>query len=797
MTGLLLRSLFLSLLALAACSRTTSGTDGSGGSPKSTGGASGGTQSGGVIGSGGFAGKGGSPGTGGGGSVGNGGNAGSGGVGAGGTSGNGTVTAVNGGKTLSSLTPSEAAQLCTDTSAYFGKNISQATLCKEVGLTYSVSTSAASDAQLQKNCASQETGCLQAGSAVADCTSISASCTATVAQYSTCIVDKVAAFNQTVNALASCATATLVGLTAVWDFIASDPPASCGVVTGKCPTLDLPAPVPGPVGSGGVGGGSGGGSGSGGAGGAGGSAVAGAGGTAAKGGSTGNGGSAGSGGAAGGTGGGTAAGGSTSPSTSISCTGTASATAANTLTVDVDSAKDVIGNGIFGLLMEQLGRNWKGGVWVGTGSTTPNTDGMRNDIIDGFKEAGVGMIEWPGGCAAGGYNWSSNKNPSNDVGTDRYMKLCQLLGIEPLIVGPGTAAAAANNLAWVTYINQNSTHTDWTLPYFKVGNEVWGCGGNQDEATYETNYLANYDKLSVPVNGKKVKIIASTGLIGNWTWFDAEVKNLVGKIDGVEIHDYIYHPTDIPCVGFTDNQYYDVVNAANAGQMGPRIDRVLQTLDQYDPSKSIKIYEDEWGDWLEPFDKASDSWLQQGTVMDAISAAETLHLFIKNADRYQMAGLAQGVNVIHSLLLTKDSALVKTPTFYVFKMFLPHHRANAKWAPGTLKSENITGNSKSFPVLSSVASVDDQGHVNVSLANVDLVNSRTIQITLSGGKSGYDVTTAQVVTGPAKDSYNDFGKAEVVNIQSFDPSKCSLSGKTLQVTLPPKSVVMVVLTPKA
>ena len=36
-----------------------------------------------------------------------------------------------------------------------------------------------------------------------------------------------------------------------------------------------------------------------------------------------------------------------------------------------------------------------------------------------------------------------------------------------------------------------------------------------------------------------------------------------------------------------------------------------------------------------------------------------------------MAGLAQGINVIHSLLLTRssDGALVKTPTFYAFKMF--------------------------------------------------------------------------------------------------------------------------------
>jgi alpha-N-arabinofuranosidase len=481
------------------------------------------------------------------------------------------------------------------------------------------------------------------------------------------------------------------------------------------------------------------------------------------------------------------------------CKGTASGTAANTLTVNLDSAKDAISDGIFGVLMERLGKNWQGGIFVGTSSTIPNTDGMRNDVIDAFKEAGVGMIEWPGGCAAASYNWSANKNPSNDVGTDRYMKLCQLLGIEPLIVGPGTATAATNNLNWVTYINNNTTHTDWALKYFKVGNEVWGCGGNQDEATYETNYLANYDKLSAPVNGKKLNLIAGTGLIGNWDWFDTQVKNLAGKMDAVELHDYIYHPSDIPCVGFTDDQYYTVINASNAGQIGPRLERAIQTLDKYDPEKHIKIFEDEWGDWFEPFDKASDGWLQQNTLLDAISSAENLHLFMQHADRMQMAGLAQGINVIHSLILTRgsDSAMVKTPTLYVFKMFLPHHRSNAKWAPNTLKSENITGAGKQFPVLSAGTSVDDQGRVNISLANVDLTNPRTIQVTISGGKSAYDAAVAQVITASAKDAYNDYGKTENVNIQTLSPTSCSISGKTLQITLPAKSVVMVILTPTA
>jgi len=478
------------------------------------------------------------------------------------------------------------------------------------------------------------------------------------------------------------------------------------------------------------------------------------------------------------------------------CTGTVASTAANTMTVNADTAQYVVNSGIFGLLMERLGKNWNGGIFVGTSSSIPNTNGMRNDVIDAFKEAGVGMIEWPGGCAAGSYNWSSNKNPSNDVGTDRYMQLCSLLGIPPIIAGPGTSAAAANNLAWVQYINNNTSHTDWTLNHFKIGNEVWGCGGNQDEATYEANYNANYAMLSTPVNGKKLNIVAGTDLIGRWPWLDTMLKNIASKIDGIELHDYIYHPDDIPNVGFTDAQYYNVVNAANKGQIGPRIDQAVSYLDKYDSAKRIKIYEDEWGDWLENF-TASDDWLQQGTLMDAISSAETLHLFMQHADRYAMAGLAQGINVIHSLLLTRstDSALVKTPTFYVFKMFLPHHRANAKWAPNTLTSENITGNGQTFPVLSAGSTVDDQGRINISLANVDLVNTRTIKVTVNSSKSAYAVTTAQVVTGPAKDSYNDYAVTEKVNVQALGGSSCSISGKTLQVTLPAKSVVMLVLTP--
>jgi alpha-L-arabinofuranosidase len=165
-----------------------------------------------------------------------------------------------------------------------------------------------------------------------------------------------------------------------------------------------------------------------------------------------------------------------------------------------------------------------------------------------------------------------------------------------------------------------------------------------------------------------------------------------------------------------------------------------------------------------------------------------------------MAGLAQAVNVIHSLFLTNPanggSDLVKTPTFYVFKMMIPHHTNNARYAPVTLSSEEITGGGHTFSVVSSAATVNDAGQVNISLANVDLTNTRDVTITLDSATADYAVASAEVVTGPAKDSYNDFGQAEVVNIQTLDASSYDFCGRKVRVTLPTKSVVMLTLTPR-
>lgn len=464
--------------------------------------------------------------------------------------------------------------------------------------------------------------------------------------------------------------------------------------------------------------------------------------------------------------------------------------AQSSLSIDVGKADAIVNKEIFGGLMERLGRGINGGVFVGT-SGSNQTNGLRNDIIEGLKECGFGALQWPGGCAAQGYSWNP-PNPSNDLGTDRFMQLCELTGCTPVITGRSNGTYSASNKAWVRYINDNTDHPDWCLKYFQIGNEVWGCGGDFSSwAAYKPHYNRNYDSLHVPVNNKAISTIAGTDGIWRYEqWLKDMMADQADRIDHIEIHDYIYYPNDIHSLNFSDDDYYNILNLANEGQMRPRLDGIISILNQYDPDNRIKIWEGEWGNWL--IDNG-DQWQQYGTLMDALSAGETLNLFVKYAHRMLGAGVAQVVNVIHSIMNTESAngPMVKTPTFYVFKCYIPHHTNNAKSTPFNLTSEKVNN----IPAISAAATVNDFGHVNVSLTNIDMNQSKTVNITLENTEHAYICSLAQVVTGPAKNSYNHYNETPEVELDTV-PSICSKSGdKAFSVTLPKMSIALVSLRP--
>ena len=66
---------------------------------------------------------------------------------------------------------------------------------------------------------------------------------------------------------------------------------------------------------------------------------------------------------------------------------------------------------------------------------------------------------------------------------------------------------------------------------------------------------------------------------------------------------------------------------------------------------------------------------QQNTMRDAVVAGLHLNVFNNHADRVRMANIAQTINVLQAMVLTRGEELVLTPTYHVFDLYKVHQDA--------------------------------------------------------------------------------------------------------------------------
>jgi len=102
-----------------------------------------------------------------------------------------------------------------------------------------------------------------------------------------------------------------------------------------------------------------------------------------------------------------------------------------------------IGRFLHGVFGEFFGNVIYDGIWVGRDSDVLNTDGLRQDVIEGCIEAGVTAVRWPGGSCADYYHWQEGVGPErwprvhprpyhrkiwrHDFGTDEFIQFCRLI----------------------------------------------------------------------------------------------------------------------------------------------------------------------------------------------------------------------------------------------------------------------------------------------------------------------------------------------------------------------------------
>jgi alpha-N-arabinofuranosidase len=210
-------------------------------------------------------------------------------------------------------------------------------------------------------------------------------------------------------------------------------------------------------------------------------------------------------------------------------------------------------------------------------------------------------------------------------------------------------------------------------------------------------------------------------------------------------------------------------------------------MDKYDPEKRVGLIVDEWGNWFDVEPGTNPGFLyQQNTMRDALVAGINLNIFNNHADRVKMSNIAQTINVLQSVILTKDDEMVLTPTYYVFKMYSVHQ--DATLIPANLKTDKYELAGQSVPAVNASASIKD-GVISITLCNLNPNAGENVELSLPG--SELSTSNAQIITAKNMNDFNDFGKNETVTLEEFNVPKPK-NGK-LTFELPAKSVVLVQL----
>ncbi|MCK4852760.1 MAG: alpha-N-arabinofuranosidase [Bacteroidales bacterium] len=483
-----------------------------------------------------------------------------------------------------------------------------------------------------------------------------------------------------------------------------------------------------------------------------------------------------------------------------------------------DSGRHEISRHIYGHFSEHLGRCIYGGFWVGENSKIPNSGRIRTDVVEALRDIDIPNLRWPGGCFADEYHWMDgiglrDKRPTminthwggvtedNSFGTHEFLELCSLLDCEPVICGNMGSGTIREMSQWVEYLNsdnvspmtnlrkENGQEQAFGVTYWGVGNENWDCGGRMT-AEYYANELRRYSVYCKNYGENELYKVACGPSGDNYHWTETLMKDpqTRNSFHGLSLHYYtICHDWEKKgsATDFTEGEWFTTMQKTL--KMDEYIGKHSEIMNKYDPEKTKGLIVDEWGNWHDVEPGSNPGFLyQQNTLRDALLAAVNFNIFNKHCDRVKMANIAQTINVLQSVILTKEDQIILTPTYYVFKLYKVHH--DAILVPHRISSELYTVDYQSIPAIHTSCSKDENGMMHLTLTNLNPNKDINVECSVHG-KESLKIIGGEMITGEEMNAFNDFGKPESVNIASFDDIE--VEDNKLKITLPARSIVLI------
>jgi len=487
--------------------------------------------------------------------------------------------------------------------------------------------------------------------------------------------------------------------------------------------------------------------------------------------------------------------------------------------IDGMSKSNTISRHIYGHFSEHLGRCIYDGFWVSDTLNVAKKDRIRLDIVEALKKIKVPNLRWPGGCFGDEYHWRDGIGPrnqrpymvntnwggvseDNSFGTHEFLELCSLINCEPYIAGNVGSGTVEEMAKWVEYLNsdakstmtdlrkQNGRNDPWHVKFWGVGNESWGCGGNMT-AEFYADQFKRYATYTRNYKDAPLWKIAGGANSGDYNWTETLMRKVnLNQMWGLSLHYYTI-PTGSwgkkgSATSFDEKEYFNTMK--NCLVMEELVTRHSTIMDRYDPAKRVALAVDEWGIWTDVEPGTNPGFLyQQNSLRDAIVAATTLNIFNNHSDRVRLANLAQTVNVLQSLILTKGSQMLLTPTYHVFDLYKVH--MDAKKLPVSFTSPDYISEDKKIPAVNISASQDSSGVVHITLVNIDPNNKINIRTALTG--INWSSVKGSILTSKKLTDINTFENPGTVVITEFNGAK--KLNNDLIIDLPAKSIVMLEL----
>jgi alpha-L-arabinofuranosidase len=365
---------------------------------------------------------------------------------------------------------------------------------------------------------------------------------------------------------------------------------------------------------------------------------------------------------------------------------------------------------------------------VGTVSLMPagNIEGFRPEVIAALKQLRFGVLRFPGGNFVSSYEWrygvgNIDKRPPvfdpvwhavqpNDVGTDEFLTLCRLLGVDPYITvnaGFGDAWSARElveytNGAATTPMGKRRAENGHPQPYnvklWGVGNEPWGDYqmGSMSLPQFELKHNLFAREMR--------KVDPSIKLIAGGAMPDVmEGADQARRINGQYVPDYLSAAdwTGQMLLNCLDNidmvsEHYYASGTQHTNmklQKKVPVDPPLSFIEwQRAPAVQVRAKYEHYQEYLKripalrakPVPIAIDEWAYFGGSLNSYKTvpayAWAFHEMFRHSDVFQLGALTFATATMSS---NRTEAMLN-PTGMLFKMYRDHF--------GTIPVE-VTGNS--------------------------------------------------------------------------------------------------------